>query len=83
MLFCRCCRQLSHAPWCTPFRRIRGLPWWYQLLAGIAAGLAEAGLWLTYFTDPGALLPAASPGQLLDLLLVHSTTGIKGPSFLI
>eukprot|EP00775_Hariotina_reticulata_P004399 gene4399-4652_t len=47
---------------------MRGMPWWYQLLAGIAGGLAEAGLWLTYFSDPGALLPAAAPEAIIEQL---------------
>jgi hypothetical protein len=42
---------------------VKGLPWWYQLLVGLAGLLALGGLWLTFLTDPGALPPSASQGE--------------------
>lgn len=43
--------------------RLRGLPWWYQLLMGAAAALAVGGLWLTCLADPGAIPAAHEPGE--------------------
>lgn len=41
---------------------LRGLPWWYQTLTGIAAALAVAGLWLTCLADPGVIPAEHEPG---------------------
>jgi hypothetical protein len=43
-------------------RSVRGLAWWYQLLAGLLAAAAIANLWLTCLVDPGTLPAAAAPG---------------------
>lgn len=42
--------------------RLRGLPWWYQVLMALAAALAVAGLWLTCLADPGTIPAALEPG---------------------
>lgn len=47
---------------------LRGLPWWYQTLAGIAAALAVAGLWLTCLADPGVIPAAHEPDVIFQQL---------------